>query len=258
LILPIWALYLLLQDLVEFYFTAEHPGLEQAWFYPRFVLSGIGFLPDESRDAKSTVLACEADASFQHFVLPYEEQQLAFYDHLLEKTSGQIIPEGRRAAAGEKGHKDSRRFHAVFGMTGTLDRTLVEEVAKMETSLVRHAIGLRRLVLRYMKALLMFIWTFMLTIVVAGISRSSPTGIQSNKQLLCVVVIYCLWALTTPHVVHLPIRWIYRLEDQNKRKMSEQLTRDPALFRFERMTKWCCYISLLAVLIAAKWLLGLT
>src|SRR2546427_2935382 len=46
--LPIWALYLLLHDLVHFYFTAEHPGVKETWFYPRFVLSGTAFCADES------------------------------------------------------------------------------------------------------------------------------------------------------------------------------------------------------------------
>ena len=101
------------------------------------------------------------------------------------------------------------RFNAALGLAGVKDRDLVAEVAKSEASLVRHSIGLRRLVLRYVKALLMFIVTALVTFLLAGLVKDFQ-----HWSHLVMAVGYLVWAVVTPLAVRLPVRrWIYEKSD---------------------------------------------
>lgn len=46
--LPSWGFYLLIKDIVIFYFTAYHVGIHENFFRPRFILSGITRSPPTS------------------------------------------------------------------------------------------------------------------------------------------------------------------------------------------------------------------
>jgi hypothetical protein len=99
----------------------------------------------------------------------------------------------------------ANHFSAAFGLARSLDRTLIEEVATSEISLVRHIIYLRRLVLRYMKTLLMFIWTSLITFVMLPLLE--------HEELPFFVIFaggYLVWSLLVMRVARLPLGWIYR------------------------------------------------
>jgi hypothetical protein len=120
----------------------------------------------------------------------------------------------------------------------------VEEVAKTEASIVRHALLLRRLVLRYFKALLMFIWTVIVTVAVAAVLRQvEPNQVLTSQRIFLVSVLYMLWTLTTPFVVKRPIDWIYALGDPDKKQKNQKVTKDPDLQHFENVVIWFCYGS---------------
>jgi hypothetical protein len=99
---------------------------------------------------------------------------------------------------------DINRFNAALGLAGMRDRSLIDEVAKSEASLVRHALGLRRLLLRYMKALLMFIATALFSFFVVAVTNSDE--ITPKVASLVLGSGYLAWSVATFWLVKTPIR----------------------------------------------------
>lgn len=211
--IPLYALYLLLKDVVHFYFTIYLPGFSSDLVTPTFALSGITFSPDESPTAKHKILEYQYSYSGAiNFAIPFSrEKRREYFDATIESTNGEIIPETRRWDA-IKDHiqpgtdeQTANHFSAAFGLARSLDRALIEEVATSEISLVRHIIYLRRLVLRYIKALLMFIWTSLVTFVML------PFLEQDQFPFFIIVSVgYLIWSLFVMRVVRMPLGWIYR------------------------------------------------
>src|SRR5690606_19084559 len=117
--------------------------------------------------------------------------------------------------------KEVARFNAAFGIARSLDRTLVEEVAMTEMALVRAAMYLRRLVIRYAKTLLMFIWTTTITFIMLPFLES-----KRFPMVLVMAVGYLIWSLSVQQILRQPISWIYRhrLGDVNREHVDAQLT----------------------------------
>ncbi|MDZ4768850.1 MAG: hypothetical protein SGJ24_06945 [Chloroflexota bacterium] len=215
LVIPLYALYLLLKDVVHFYFTIYTPGFPDTLVTPSFALSGVGFSPDESPEAKRRILAYQYQhTSAINFAIPFSpERRRAYLDDTIADTHGDIIPETRRRAAIEAtgvltygiDMTTVDRFGAAFGLARTLDRNLVEEVATSEISLVRHIIYLRRMVLRYMKTLLMFIWTTLITFIMLPIVQTDGVPV-----FLILALGYFVWTLLVMPVMRLPLTWIYK------------------------------------------------
>jgi hypothetical protein len=268
--LPLYSFYALLKDLVLFYFTPQHYGQNGRWFNPRFVLSGIAFSKDESAVVKEAILHEQrSEPSLQYFVLSQHEAHREPLQRIYNVTGQEIISEERRRPTDDP-RSDATLLSVAFALAGTVDRSLALEVAKMEASLVRHALALRSLVLRYAKALLLFTWTTVIALLVAGTlhsladqgtflqapkSGAPPLGgsageqfwlaFQSQRpagfalfQIIAVAVLYTLWAWLTPFIIRRPMRWIYELGDKNKSLRNADV--DEQLFRFEqRVIKWC-------------------
>lgn len=162
--IPIYALYLLLKDTIHFYFTGHNPGFPDRLFNPRFALSGIAFSTDESEIVKHDIYRKQYSSNLINFILPFDEEEAGYFDEVKKQTDSLITPESRHDQLLASFHlfdypnvkphqQDIDRFNTALGLAGVLDRPLLDEVAKMETSLARHALCLRRLVLRYIKAL---------------------------------------------------------------------------------------------------------
>ena len=261
LIIPLYALYLLLRDLIHFYFVSHSPGYETTLFNPRFVLSGITFSPDESKDAKNKILERELSPDLIYFVLPFGEIQKAYYDEAIKSSDGKIFPKERliknliregvikeiededdkylvnKNSVDQSilGKKDLERFNAAFGLAGVRDRDLISEVAKAEVSLVRHASGLRRLVLRYIKALLTFILTTLISFLILAFIHRLP-----ELSVLIGGSFYFIWSILTPFCVRLPIRWLYKTANKNSENV---VKRDIELVEFEHRVIVMCIIS---------------
>jgi hypothetical protein len=257
--LPLYALYCLLRDLFQFYFVGHSPGFPTDLLNPRFALSGIAFSPDESSRVRKEVTLREYSSDLVHFILPFGEAQAKYCDKVIESTFGKIIPAERTTEALElqgiiqrqpgsndllvnteppekRNPDDVLRFSAALGLAGVRDTDLVGEVAKGEASLVRHAIGLRRLVLRYFKALLMFIVTALVTFLLIGLVADFP-----RWSHLVMAIGYCVWSLITPLAALLPIRrWIYETSDPRTKSV---VGHDSQLLAFENIVIVACSVA---------------
>ncbi len=262
LFIPLYALFYLLRDLVHFYFVGHTPGFPSTLFNPRFVLSGLAFSPDESKEVKRQVLINQYSSNLIHFVLPFGEEQAKYYDEVINSNRQQIIPEDRKIEnLFEKGiiskidgesevavHCDGiferrspldiERFNAAFGLAGVKDRKLIEEVAKGEASLVKHATALRRLVLRYMKALLMFILTTLVSFFLVSLIKA-----DNLWTIFIIACGYLAWAVLTPIVLKLPINWIYSSADPRAESV---VGKDTQLVDFERRVRKIATIAIIA------------
>lgn len=226
--LPIYALYMLLQDIVHFYFSVYAPGFAEGLMNPTFSLGGLAFSPDESPHAKREVMRHQYSRSeYMRYLMPFSRHRRELYfDHLLEETGGKIIPESRRLehlkAQGllppDVDEHLTNQFNTALGIARVFDRNLVEEVAYQEMALVRNVMYLRRLVLRYVKALLLFVWTMMISFIMMPFLQ--------EPRLPSFVVLsagYLVWSLLAPGVMGLPMRWVYRHRTRDSIETQKQI-----------------------------------
>jgi hypothetical protein len=229
-VIPLYALYLLLKDIIHFYFTIYTPGFPASLFTPSFVLSGITFSPDESQDIKRQIYARQYHPNTTNFMIPFSaEKRELYFDETIESTNGEIIPQSRQwhmlqASGGVSPEADRRtieHFNTAFGLARTLDRKLLDEVAVAEASTVRHVLYLRRLVLRYVKTLLMFIWTTVISFVMLPFLQESKL-----PTFLCMAIGFLIWSVFVMMIMKLPTNWIYRhrREQVNQKHIDKQIT----------------------------------
>ncbi|MBK8023224.1 MAG: hypothetical protein IPK19_17805 [Chloroflexi bacterium] len=145
------------------------------------------------------------------------ERRRAYFDAIIQATERDILPTSRTydAVAATGALVDQRtdgvdpatveRFGAAFGLARTLDRNLVEEVATSEISVVRHILYLRRMMLRYMKTLMMFLWTTLVTFIMLPFLQE-----ERMPKFVIMSFAYLIWALLAMRVMRLPIGWIFR------------------------------------------------
>ena len=122
------------------------------------------------------------------------------------------------------------------------------EVAKTEVSLVRHALKLRRMVLRYIQALLILIWTSMITFMMLPF-------LQDNKGRFSILVVfaiaYFIWAILAPYIVQLPLYWLVSSsKEEVQRKGVRAFQKSDAIQRFGMWTQKLSYVALLTSVIA--------
>ena len=212
--IPLYSLYMMLKDVIHFYFTIYTPGFSPGLITPSFALGGIAFSPDESPLVKAKILEYQYQTESVNFAIPFsKEKREVYFDQTIECTDGDIIPSTRRwemlvasgAIPADADRQTIERFNAALGLARTLDRRLVEEVATSEVSLVRHVLYLRRLVLRYVKTLLMFIWTTL-------VSFAMIPFLQDGRlpTFLLLALGYLVWALLALPIMRVPLGWIYR------------------------------------------------
>jgi hypothetical protein len=254
--IPLYALYLLLKDVIHFYFTIYSPGFPGSLFTPSFVLSGVTFSPDESPRAKQEIYKHQYRSSSINFLIPFSaEKRERYFDETIQNTSGEIIPRSRQWEALEKfgglpdnaDRRNVEHFNTAFGLARTLDRDLLDEVATTEASMVRHVLYLRRLVFRYIATLLMFIWTNVIAFIMLPFLQE-PT----LPTLMIMSLGYGIWSILVLYIMRSPIRWIYRhrKERLNRKHIDRQLT------VLEKNVTYYCYaavfmsgVSLIASLI---------
>ncbi len=230
LIIPLGGVYLLLKDIVHFYFTIYLPGFATNLLNPTFSLHGITFPTDESPAAKREITRFQYRREHMNFMMAFSEgRRQEYFDSFIELTNGEILPKtrlidelrARDALPEQYDAKEVDRVNAAFGIARSLDRTLVEEVAMTEMALVRAVMYLRRLVIRYAKTLLMFIWTTTITFVMLPFLES-----ERFPTLLVMAGGYLLWSLSVQPILRQPIGWIYRhrQEEVNLDHVDAQLT----------------------------------
>ncbi|GAB4336246.1 MAG: hypothetical protein Kow00117_18940 [Phototrophicales bacterium] len=231
--IPVHALYLLLKDILHFYFTVYTPGFPTSLNNPTFTLNAIAFSPDESPTVKEAVLQRQYQDDYANFMTPLSTKRRKEYlEAIIEQTNGDIMPPTRR-------NMDStvnvQHLNAAFGLARLLDRQLVEEVAAAEVMLTRSVLYLRRLVLRYLKTLLVFIWTTMISFIMMPFLQD-----PRFNPVLILGVGYVLWSVLAFQVIHLPIHWMYRFNRQLE--MTARIDRQIILLEIN--VRWWIYASI--------------
>lgn len=230
LFIPLYGVYLLVKDIVHFYFTLYMPGFPANLLNPTFSLHGVTYSPDESPRVKQAVMRYQYQNSHMNFMMAFSEgKRQAYFDDLIASTGGGILPATRQidrmVDAGqlppEYDATEVNRFNAAMGIARSLDRSLVEEVAVTEMALVRAVIYLRRLVLRYVKTLLMFIWTTTIAFLMLPFLND-----ERFPTFLILALGYTVWGLFVMRIIRQPITWIYRhREDEiNGEHIDAQIT----------------------------------
>lgn len=290
--IPVWALALLIRDIIRFYFIAHPPGFPEELFNPRFVLTGIAFSPDESEAVKRKIEMAQYGSDLIHFVVPHARKRALYYSAIIDKPKRMIVPRTRKlprllkngvlvnpnGQPAEMLHDDDvlrvqnvyhdengephpleheprertvheiDRFNAALGLAGFIERPLYLEVAKTEVSLVRHALGLRRLVLRYFQALLILLWTALVSFAMLPFLGDT----RGRFPLLLVFSIgYLIWLLGTPFIARLPVWWLSTTSrEEGRRRGVTQFEKLDTLERFETRVRFVCTIGIVISLVA--------
>lgn len=247
--IPLYGFYLLIKDIVHFYFSIYTPGFPHELVTPSFALTGIGFSPDESPRLKRRALRYQYHPTTIDFMIPFSGQKRELYfDETIYHTNGEIIPASRKfddlmaqgVLPAEADKVTVERFNAALGLARLVDRHLHEEVATVEASLTRHILYLRRLVLRYVGTLMMFIWTTLITFFMIPFLN---TDILPDYLVLSVG--YFIWSLFVMRIMRLPVGWIYR-----HRRRVERRHIDRQLVILERQVEGFCRVAVVLSSIA--------
>jgi hypothetical protein len=267
---PLYALYSLFRDLVEFYFTDDYPGAQFSGFYPRFILSGITLTREDAPLTKELVLKEEMSAL--DFVVPggaaERKNLLRVYEYLKGSAEDAGVPEEARVVPSDRmalvnsakdqlGRERRLAYWTAFALAGSVDRSLPGEVAKTEASLVRHASLLRRLVLRYAKAVLTLIWATVVFLALTFGQSLVGRGVQPQPTLvewefLAMVGLPLLWSLAAGFVARRPVDWI-STRGRGREYDPSDAAHDRHLVRFEIVV----FVASLVVLVCEAWTLAL-
>lgn len=223
-LLPVPAIFMLIGDLLGFYFTSNtfgsNPGggegPHRVVFNPRFIIPGLGFNHDElSPRTRELLAAGREDEWTRGLLVPRSVEDDGWRDRF--DTRGFQVW-GFTAAEGAEG--DAARLRHAFRLAGlSRDRTLAGDVARTEALIARHVLAIRTVVLRYSKALLLLISTTVVTLGASGLvdqaTREDPSGGRfidgfPYRSLFLVALTYGLWAPLAARSVTSPLRMIQK------------------------------------------------
>lgn len=223
-VLPVVAIYLLVGDLLGFYFTsntfgapgAGHHAPDRTVFNPRFVVPGLGFNNDELNERTRLLLDEGREDEWTRALLVPRSLDDAGWRDRFDTRTFEIW--GTAAPAGVTGDDD--RLRQMFRLAGlNRDRTLAHDVARTEALLAKHVLSIRIVVLRYTKALLLLIATTVATLAASGIVEEAlhtdPSGGRfvdgfPYRSLFLVALVYVIWAPVAARSVTAPLRMIQR------------------------------------------------
>jgi hypothetical protein len=223
-LLPVPAIFLLVGDLLAFYFTSNTFGSHatggaapsRVRFSPRFILPGLGFNNDEvSARSKEHLDAGREDPWTRGLLVPPSADDDGWRDRFDTRTHqvwGIVAEEG---PAG-----DTERVRQSFRLAGiNRDRTLALDVARTEALIARHVLMVRTALLRYSKALLLLVSTTVVTLAASGLAdqaiREDPDGGRfldgfPYRFVFLVALTYVIWAPLAARSVTAPLRMIQR------------------------------------------------
>ena len=205
--LPFTALWLVLRDLTQFYFHANH--LRHAsgeTFTPRFTLTGLRLPVDELDEANNRALqeARTDPRNVELLVSPNDASRRRIDDRIAAYGGlgfdGAVLDDRSRAAA-------------LFELAAARPRDLLDEVAKVEHGLARHVLRTQAIVLRYVKALLALLTTAFATFAAAGVIEHNGAGLGralDPGQEVWLAAILLIWAPVVIFAVTTPVRWLDR------------------------------------------------
>lgn len=226
--LPFAALWLVLRDLTLFYFHAQHVTHDgQESFTPRFTLTALRLPSDEiDADTRASLHDMRVAPSSVELLVPSNDAARARIDRQLDAYGGL----GRHDVEGDLG-----RAQGLFELAASRDRSLVEEVAKVEHGMTRHILRLQVIVLRYVKALLAFLTTALAVFTAAAVLEEAPR--IGPTQELWLVSIMVLWSPAIVAVAVAPVRWLDGLLAAEGARRAAAAN-DPELTKVERIAVW--------------------
>lgn len=244
--LPVAAIYLLVSDLLAFYFTSNTFGApgsatedSRMVFSPRFIITGLGFNDDElTATTRAELDEGRRDEWTKALLVPRNLDDGGWRDRFDTRTFevwGTVIPEG---VAG-----DDQRVRQSFRLAGLHhDRTLAHDVARTEALMAKQVLSIRVAVLRYTKALLLLISTTVAMLAAAGFVEQALTELPDGgaaagippRTTFLVALVYLLWAPLAARSVTAPLRMIQRYTPGVGRY--EDVYRDQRMTQFESTT----------------------
>lgn len=232
--LPLLALWMLLRELTRFYFHSHHmdaaiqepeAGSSGARvFVPRFTLTGLRVPSDDlGPEARAEMASIRQQPGILELLVPDKESTRARIDRQL-------------AAYGQQVTTDSARVEGLLALVASKDRSLLEEAAKVEAGMARHLLRLQTIVLRYVKALLIFVVTAIVVFAAAAIVDGAQTQVEplslARAQTLALVV--AVWAPVISLVASTPVRWVENLL-RSEGAVAASVAADPELTQMERV-----------------------
>jgi len=222
--LPVAAIYLLVSDLLGFYFTSNTfgapgaglDGPDRTVFNPRFIVPGLGFNHDELNSTTRPLLDEGRDDEWTKALLVPRNLDDGGWRDRFDTRMFEIW--GTVIAPGSAG--DAERLRQSFRLAGlNHDRTLAHDVARTEALLAKHVLMVRVAVLRYSKALLLLIATTVAILAASGLVEEAMTQDPSGGQFVdgfpyrysfLVALVYVAWAPFAARSVTAPLRMIQR------------------------------------------------
>jgi hypothetical protein len=223
-LLPVPAIYLLVGDLLGFYFTSNtfgaHPtgphAPHRVIFNPRFIIPGLGFNNDElSPKTRELLTEGRDDEWTRGLLVPRSTDDDGWRDRFDTRTFEVWGIVADKGAAG-----DTERVRQAFRLAGlNRDRTLARDVARTEALIARHVLAIRTVVLRYSKALLLLIATTVVTLAASGLVDQAVREDPANgkfvagfpyRYMFLVALAYAVWAPLAARSVTSPLRMIQR------------------------------------------------
>lgn len=238
---PVVALWLLFADLTRFYFHANHLGADgRDVFTPRFTLASLQLASDElGPTARQQLAASRTDPRTVELLVPTNDRTRRRVDRQLQVYAGL-----------DSGHDDVTRARGLFELAASSSRPLLEEVARVEHSMVRHVLRLRQLVLRYVKALLALLTTALAVYfgdaIVAGLDVGEGMTVSGSIALAAVILV---WAPVLVLAVTSPVRWIENMM-RDDGAPATAVADDPDLTYVERVSLRIAALAWLAAAVA--------
>lgn len=198
-LIVIWLLFL---ELTRFYFHANHfTSARGTTFTPRFTLTSLHLPVDElGGNARAELLRQRNTASNIELLVPSNDAARRHIDAQVDAYDG---------LSTQQAPTDASRAAAMLQLAGVKDRTLIDEVAKVEYGMARHVLRVEVIVLRYIKALLVVLTTTLTTFVMAAAIESSPeVGLSAERWIAAALM---LWAPAVLFVSSAPVRWLGQL-----------------------------------------------
>jgi hypothetical protein len=196
---PLSALYFLIRDLVRVYFTSHTFGAPDAGteISARFGVSALYYPSDEPGFDRDSIDRLMASDDIFPSLIPRNGVDRS---HLIREYGRDRML--HRAAERPETPAVADLIEMRLRHAGAIPRTLANEVAKAQVAVARHALQLRTMVLRYFKALLVFLTTTIISLGVVAVLRDIEENAGSadstvTNHLIVVALFYGVVGIDT-------------------------------------------------------------
>ncbi|MGY3132314.1 hypothetical protein ACVWZM_002996 [Bradyrhizobium sp. USDA 4501] len=246
LVIPIHSLYLLLQQLVELYFVPQARQTEEK-FFPFLTIGAI--LPATDEPGHDLVLDDLLAKENLSIVMPGGEA--AHSENIRLKHVRKTFPKMADSLPIENqpyppSDNQPDLFRVAAGIASVELHSLSAQAARVIAILIKTNISVRVIVIRYAKALIVFVWSTLFIFLMNSITQSNEMLGEYRKGWL--VILGLIWVAVTPTLTATPLRWLRRL---GKPAGQSGLHSDAHFFQFEAAVYSACLVVALCILAMA-------